>query len=242
MNVILLERIEKLGQMGDVVTVKPGFARNYLLPQRKAMRATKENIASFEIQRGQLETENLERRGEAEAVAAKLEGLSVTLIRQAGDTGQLYGSVTVRDMAKAVTEAGFTVDRKQIVLDSAIKMLGLHQVRVRLHPEVTAGVSANVARSEADAEQQASTGHVVSIEEQRATEDAAVEAVIAEVEAEEAAEAAADETEAAETAEAETAEAETAEAETVEAEAESVPAEQSDEVKAGEEDPGTKAS
>ena len=235
MNVILLERIEKLGQMGDVVAVKPGFARNYLLPQKKAMRATKENIASFETQRGQLETENLERRGEAEAVAAKLEGLSVTLIRQAGDTGQLYGSVTVRDMAKAVTEAGFTVDRKQIVLDSAIKVLGLHQVRVRLHPEVTAGVSANVARSEAEAEQQASTGHVVSVEEQRATEDAAVEAVIAEVEAEEAAEVAAAET--AET-EAEPAPAEQPD----ETESEAAPAEQPDEAESGEEDSGTKAS
>jgi large subunit ribosomal protein L9 len=224
MNVILLERIEKLGQMGDVVAVKPGFARNYLLPQKKAMRATKDNLATFENQRGQLETENLERRGEAEAVAAKLDGLSVTLIRQAGDTGQLYGSVTVRDMAKAVTEAGFTVDRKQIVLDSAIKMLGLHQVRVRLHPEVTAGVTANVARSEAEAEQQASTGHVVSVEEQRATEDAAVEAVIAEVEAEEAAEA--------EATEAEATEADTAEAEPAQAE-------QPDGAEPGEEDGGS---
>jgi large subunit ribosomal protein L9 len=234
MNVILLERIEKLGQMGDVVAVKPGFARNYLLPQKKAMRATKDNLAAFENQRGQLETENLERRGEAEAVAAKLDGLSVTLIRQAGDTGQLYGSVTVRDMAKAVTEAGFTVDRKQIVLDSAIKMLGLHQVRVRLHPEVTAGVTANVARSEAEAEQQASTGHVVSVEEQRATEDAAVEAVIAEVEAEEAAEAEATEAEAAD---AEAAEAEAADAEA--AEAEPAQAEQPDEAESGEEDGGS---
>ncbi len=230
MNVILLERIEKLGQMGDVVAVKPGFARNYLLPQRKAMRATKDNLANFETQRTQLETENLERRGEAEAVAAKLEGLSVTLIRQAGDTGQLYGSVTVRDMAKAVTEAGFTVDRKQIVLDAAIKMLGLHQVRVRLHPEVTAGVSANVARSEAEAEKQANTGHVVSIEEQHATEDAAVEAVIAEVEAEEAAEGA----------EAEEVEAEAVEAEVTEAEP--VQAEQPDEAETGEEGTGTKPS
>lgn len=224
MNVILLERIEKLGQMGDVVAVKPGFARNYLLPQRKAMRATKDNLANFETQRTQLETENLERRGEAEAVATKLEGLSVTLIRQAGDTGQLYGSVTVRDMAKAVTEAGFTVDRKQIVLDSAIKTLGLHQVRVRLHPEVTAGVSANVARSEAEAEQQASTGRVVSIEEQHAAEDAAVEAVIAEVEAEEAGEA------------------EAADVEAAEAEAEPVQAEQPDEAETGEEGTGTKPS
>jgi large subunit ribosomal protein L9 len=190
------------------------------------MRATKDNLVNFESQRTQLETENLERRGEAEAVAAKLGGLSVTLIRQAGDTGQLYGSVTIRDMAKAVTEAGFTVDRKQIVLDSAIKMLGLHQVHVRLHPEVTVGVSANVARTEVEAEQQASTGHVVSVEEQRATEDAAVEAVIAEVEADEADEAD-----------------EAAEAEATEAvEAEPVQAEQPDEAETGEEDTGTKPS
>ena len=238
MNVILLERIERLGQMGDVVAVKPGFARNYLLPQNKALRATKDNLANFESQRGQLETENLEQRGEAEKVAAKLEGLSVTLIRQAGDTGQLYGSVTVRDMAKAVTEAGFTVDRKQIVLDSAIKMLGLHQVRVRLHPEVTAGVTANVARTETEAEQQASTGRVVSIEEQRATEDAAVEAVLAEVEAEEAAAAEAADDEAVETVDDEAVEAVEAEA----AESEPAQAEQPDEAESGEEDTGAKPS
>ena len=188
MDVILMERIEKLGQMGDVVKVKPGFARNYLLPQKKALRATKENMAFFETQRAQLEADNLERRSEAEAVAEKLDGMSVTLIRQAGDSGQLYGSVTARDVAQSVTENGVTVDRRQVVLDKVIKVLGLHPIKVRLHPEVVVTVTANVARSEEEAELQASTGHVVSPEEQRATEDAAVEAVIAEVEAEEAAE------------------------------------------------------
>ena len=188
MDVILMERIEKLGQMGDVVKVKPGFARNYLLPQKKALRATKENMAFFETQRTQLEADNLERRSEAEAVAEKLDGMSVTLIRQAGDSGQLYGSVTARDVAQSVTENGVTVDRRQVVLDKVIKVLGLHPIKVRLHPEVVVTVTANVARSEEEAELQASTGHVVSPEEQRATEDAAVEALIAEVEAEEAAE------------------------------------------------------
>ncbi len=185
MDVILLERIEKLGQMGEVVKVKPGFARNYLLPQRKALRATKENLAFFETQRGQLEADNLKRRGEAESVAEKLDGLSVTLIRQAGEGGQLYGSVTARDVATAVTEAGIRVERRQIELEKAIKMLGLHPVKVRLHPEVAVTVTANVARSEEEAEAQAETGHVVSAEEQREAEEALVEAVIAEVEADE---------------------------------------------------------
>ena len=189
MDVILMERIEKLGQMGDVVKVKPGFARNYLLPQKKALRATKENMAFFETQRSQLEAENLERRSEAESVAEKIDGMSVTLIRQAGDSGQLYGSVTARDIAQSVIEGGATVDRRQIVLDKVIKVLGLHPIKVRLHPEVMVTITANVARSEEEAALQASSGHVVSPEEQRATEDAAVEAVIAEVEAEESAQA-----------------------------------------------------
>ena len=193
MEVILMERIEKLGQMGDVVKVKPGFARNYLLPKKKALRATKENLAYFETQRTQLEAENLERRGEAEAVAAKLEGLSVTLIRQAGDSGQLYGSVNARDIAQAVEEAGISISRQQVSLDKVIKVLGLHPIRIRLHPEVVVTITTNVARSEEEAKAQAAEGHVVSAEEQRATEEAAVEAVIAEVEAEEAAEAAEEE-------------------------------------------------
>jgi large subunit ribosomal protein L9 len=189
MEVILLERIEKLGQMGDVVKVKPGYARNYLLPQKKAMRANQSNLAYFETRRAQLETDNLERRGEAEAVAQKLEGMSVVLIRQAGDSGQLYGSVTARDLSEAVTAAGVTVSRNQVALDKVIKVLGLHTVKIRLHPEVTVDVMANVARSDAEAQSQAKTGHMVSAHEQRETEEAAVEAVIAEVEQAEEAEA-----------------------------------------------------
>lgn len=185
MDVILMERIEKLGQMGDVVAVKPGFARNFLLPQKKALRATKQNIELFETRRAQLEAENLTRRTEAEAVAEKLDGLSVVLIRQAGDSGQLYGSVSARDLSDAVTEAGVTIARQQVQLDKPIKVLGLHPVKVRLHPEVAVEVTANVARSAEEADLQAQTGHVVSAEEQREAEMAAVEAVIAEVEAEE---------------------------------------------------------
>lgn len=185
MEVILLERIEKLGQMGDVVTVKPGYARNYLLPQRKALRATKDNLTVFESQRAQLETQNLERKQEAENVAEKLDDLQVVMIRQAGDTGQLYGSVTARDVAEAVTEAGFTIERSQVVMDKATKMLGLHPIKVRLHPEVTVTVVANVARSETEAEGQAKAGRVVTLEEQLEAEEAALEATLAEIEAEE---------------------------------------------------------
>ena len=173
MQVILLERIEKLGQMGDVVNVKPGYARNFLLPQRKARRATKENLAQFEQHRAQLEAENLKRRGEAEQVGGKLDGLKIILIRQAGESGQLYGSVNARDVAEAVSAAGFTIARTQIELGAVIKTLGLHQVKVRLHPEVAVTVTANVARSEAEAEAQAETGRMVSPEEQRAAEEAA---------------------------------------------------------------------
>ncbi len=187
MQVILLERIEKLGQMGDEVKVKPGYARNYLLPRHKAMRATEENRKIFESRRAQLEADNLERRSEAEAVAGKLEGLSVVLIRQAGESGQLYGSVTARDLAEALGEAGTKVERGQVQLEKVIKVLGLHPVRIRLHPEVSVTITANVARSKGEAEAQASTGHVVSAEEQRAAEEAAIQDVISEVEAEEAA-------------------------------------------------------
>ena len=155
MEVILLERVEKLGQMGQVVKVRPGFARNYLLPQRKALRATKENLAIFEKQRSQLEAANLARRGDAEQVAQKLNGVSVIVIRQAGESGQLYGSVTARDIAQAVTEAGFTIGKGQVTLDKAIKTLGLYPMRVRLHPEVTVQVTVNVAQSAEEAEMQA---------------------------------------------------------------------------------------
>lgn len=154
MDVILMERVEHLGQMGDVVTVKDGYARNYLLPQRKALRATEENRERFERQRTELEARNLERRAEAESVGARMEGLRVVLIRQSSDTGQLYGSANARDIANGVTEAGFNIDRKQVLLDRGIKVLGVHPVRVALHPEVTVSVNVNVARSEAEAEQQ----------------------------------------------------------------------------------------
>src|ERR1700722_10500824 len=146
-DLILLERVEKLGQMGQIVKVRPGFARNFLLPQKKALRATKDNLAYFETQRAQLEANNLARKSDAGAVAEKLEGLHVVLIRQAGESGQLYGSVSSRDIADAVTAAGYTVDRQQIVLDRPIKTLGLHPMRVMLHPEVAVTVTANVAQS-----------------------------------------------------------------------------------------------
>ena len=151
MEVILLERIEKLGQMGDVVSVRPGFTRNYLLPQKKALRATAENKESFESQRTQLETTNLELKNEADAISKKLDGLSVTIVRQASDNDQLYGSVTVRNIAQAVTDAGFTVDSKQIQMARPIKTVGIHDVIVKLHPEVSVKISANVARSEEEA-------------------------------------------------------------------------------------------
>lgn len=155
MDVILLERIESLGQMGEVVKVKPGYARNYLLPQKKALRATKENREYFETQRSQLEGQNLQRRQDAEKVSAKMEGLTVIIIRQAGEFGQLYGSVSTRDIATAITGAGFTVDRRQILLDVPIKTLGLHKTRVSLHPEVTVLVTLNVAPTEEEAAAQA---------------------------------------------------------------------------------------
>jgi len=154
-DLILLERVEKLGQMGQVVKVRPGYARNYLLPQKKAMRATKENLAYFDTQRAQLEAHNLERKSEAAEVAAKMASVTVVLIRQAGESGQLYGSVAVRDIAEAVTASGFTVGKQQIVLERPIKTLGLHPVRVMLHPEVGVTVTVNVAQSEEGARMQA---------------------------------------------------------------------------------------
>jgi large subunit ribosomal protein L9 len=155
MQVILLERIGRLGQMGDVVRVRDGYARNFLLPQGKALRATKENQAEFEKRRVQLEARNLELKGEAQQVAGKLEGKSFTVIRQAGDTGQLYGSVSGRDLADLISAGGFSVDRRQIILDRPIKALGLHEIKVQLHPEVEVKVILNVARSEDEAARQA---------------------------------------------------------------------------------------
>ena len=179
-ELILLERVEKLGQMGQIVKVRPGFARNYLLPQKKALRATKDNLAYFETQRAQLEASNLARKSDASAVAEKLEGLKVVLIRQAGESGQLYGSVSSRDIADAVTAAGFTVDRQQIVLDRPIKTLGLHPLRVMLHPEVGVTVRANVAQSaEAAQMQEAGINPLVEREEEEAA-PAAAEAAPAE--------------------------------------------------------------
>jgi large subunit ribosomal protein L9 len=155
MQVILLERIGRLGQMGDVVKVKDGYARNFLLPLGKALRATKDNMADFEKRRVQLEARNLELKGEAEKVATRLGGQSFVAIRSAGDTGQLYGSVSPRDMADVISAAGFSIDRRQVVLDKPIKTLGLHEVRVVLHPEVQVKVSMNVARSQDEADRQA---------------------------------------------------------------------------------------
>jgi len=155
MQVILLERIGRLGQMGDVVTVKDGFARNFLLPQGKALRATKANRERFEKERAQLEARNLELKSEAGSVADKLQVKSFIIIRQAGDSGQLYGSVTTRDISAAVTEGGFSIERRQVMLDRPIKTLGLHDVRVGLHAEVEPHVTINVARSPDEAARQA---------------------------------------------------------------------------------------
>lgn len=154
MEIILLERIEKLGQMGAIVTVKNGYARNYLLPGGRALRATKANIERFQNQRGELEATNLVRRGDAESVGIRMDGAKVVLVRQASDMGQLYGSVSARDVAEGLIEGGFNVERRQIVLDRPIKTLGLHPVRVMLHPEVSITIEANVARSLEEAERQ----------------------------------------------------------------------------------------
>jgi large subunit ribosomal protein L9 len=154
MEVILLERVGRLGQMGDVVKVKDGYARNFLLPQGKALRATDANRQTFEGQRVQLEARNLELKTEASGIAGRLEGQSFVSIRQAGDTGQLYGSVSTRDIAEAVTAGGFAIDRRQVLLDRPIKALGLHDIRIALHPEVVVKVSINVARSADEAERQ----------------------------------------------------------------------------------------
>ncbi len=161
MEVILLQRIEKLGQMGQTVKVKAGYARNYLLPRRKAIRATDDNKAKFEKQRAQLEATNLAKRTEAEAISGKVEGLTVVIIRQAGETGQLYGSVSARDIATAATKAGVTIDRNQILMDRPLKDLGLHPIRVALHPEVVVNITANVAKSDEEAELQLKAGHAI---------------------------------------------------------------------------------
>ncbi len=171
MQVILLERIGRLGQMGDVVNVKDGFARNFLLPQGKALRATEANRKRFERDRSQLEARDLELKSEAQGVSAKLDGKSFIVIRQAGDSGQLYGSVSTRDIAAAVTEGGFSIERRQVLLDRPIKSLGLHEVRISLHGEVEPRVTVNVARSADEAARQA-RGEDVSRTMTEAEEDA----------------------------------------------------------------------
>ena len=178
MQVILLERVAKLGQIGDVVDVRPGYARNFLLPQGKALTASQANVAAFEERKAQLEARNLETKKEAEDLGAKLDGQQFVVIRSASDAGSLYGSVTPRDAAEAATAAGFSLDRKQVSLINPIKELGLHQLAVRLHPEVEVKIVMNVARSPEEAELQASGK---SIQELAAEEDAAADFEIAEL-------------------------------------------------------------
>jgi large subunit ribosomal protein L9 len=184
-DIILLERVENLGQMGQVVKVRPGYARNYLLPQKKALRATEANLAYFEKQRTQLEAANLTRKKDAEQVAQKLDGVAVVVIRQAGESGQLYGSVSARDIADGVTEAGFTVSRGQVVLDKAIKTLGLYKLRIVLHPEVSVQVTVNVAQSPEEAEMQAKGVDPIKLAQEAAAREAAAAAEAIAGEAEE---------------------------------------------------------
>lgn len=177
MEIILLERVENLGQMGDLVTVKPGYARNFLLPKGKAIRATAENRTKFESDRAQLEAENLAKKGEADKVAKKMEGLTVQLIRAASEMGQLYGSASSRDIAQAITEGGFTVSKTQVDLNNAIKTLGLFPVRVVLHPEVSVEVTVNIARSADEAAEQQRLGRaIISDVAEREREEAAAAA------------------------------------------------------------------
>ena len=178
MEIILLERVAKLGQMGEIVSVKEGYARNFLLPQGKALRVNQANMARFEAEKAQLEARNLETKKEAQALADKLDGQQFVVIRSASDSGSLYGSVTPRDAAESATEEGFSVDKKQIVLTGPIKELGLHDLMVNLHPEVDAKITINVARSREEAELQAAGK---SIQELAAEEEAAAEFEIQEL-------------------------------------------------------------
>ncbi|MCQ2914341.1 MAG: 50S ribosomal protein L9 [Alphaproteobacteria bacterium] len=177
MEVILLERIERLGQMGDVVKVKPGYARNYLLPQSKALRSTKENMAIFESRKVQLEAQNLKRKEEAENVAKKMNGLKLVIIRQAAETGQLYGSVTGRDVRDAIRDAGFSVERRQVMLDQPFKEVGDYKVRVVLHPDVDQTVAITVARSVEEAERNAKIAAKAAAEAAKKAEVAPVATV-----------------------------------------------------------------
>jgi len=183
MQIILLERVENLGQMGDVVRVKDGFARNFLLPRRKALRATKENRARFETQRVQLEGENLKRRSEAEAVAAKMPDVALIVVRQAGDTGQLYGSVSARDIAEGLTQAGYSIGRQQVVIDRPIKTLGIYPIRVQLHPDVWIKITINVARTQEEARLQAQGVPLTAAEREAAAEIALDKSALFEPEA-----------------------------------------------------------
>jgi large subunit ribosomal protein L9 len=176
MDIILLQRIEKLGSIGDVVTVKDGYARNFLLPQKKALRANESNKKVFEANRDRLEKENAERRGEAEKAGEKVQGEEIVLIRAASNTGQLYGSVNVRDIAASLGEKGHEIDKKQVIMGDPIKAIGMHEVRIDLHPEVSVTVKANVARSDAEAELQSQGIDVMAQmfeDEQREIEEAA---------------------------------------------------------------------
>ena len=186
-EVILLQRVEHLGQMGEVVKVRPGYARNFLLPQGKAIRANAGNLARFERERVQLEAQNIKNREEAERLSERMDGLAVVLIRQAGDSGSLYGSVSTRDVAQVVTEAGFSIDRQQVSLAHPIKSLGLSAVKVALHPEVVVSVTVNVARSEEEAERQA-RGEAATPEEEAtlAGDEAFIEGEIVDEDAEDA--------------------------------------------------------
>ncbi|HEX2753457.1 MAG TPA: 50S ribosomal protein L9 [Alphaproteobacteria bacterium] len=167
MQVILLQRVENLGQMGDVVTVRSGYARNFLLPRQKALRATKENVSHFEAQKKDLEAQNLKRREEAEKVSVKMDGLKIALIRQASEAGHLYGSVTARDIADGVSDKGFKIDRSQVNMDRAYKTLGLFPIKVALHPEVTVEITINIARSEDEAKIQEERGEALIVKDER---------------------------------------------------------------------------
>ena len=195
MDVILLERVERLGQIGDVVKVKQGYARNFLLPTKKALRATEENKKRFETQRAQIEANNLKRREEAEKIKDKVDGLKVVIIRQASETGILFGSVATRDIADGVSKAGFTIDRRQVILDKPIKTLGLHDVRVALHPEVIVKVTANVAKSEDEAVAQEKAGGFVTAQQAEDQAQADLDKLLAEAEGATAGEATETETE-----------------------------------------------
>lgn len=185
MQVILLERVESLGQMGDVVNVKPGYARNFLLPRQKALRATQENIAYFDGQKKMLETDNLKRKSEAEKIAKKVDGLKIAIIRQASEAGQLYGSVMARDIAEGITEKGFKTDRAQIRMERNYKLLGLYPVKVYLHPEVSVTVTINIARSKEEAKIQEEKGEALITKSDREEEASLAAAAIKKVEAEE---------------------------------------------------------